>query len=236
VLDGEKLTRWIRSTALSTDEYKLNAEALTLEWPGDTFTLEIETSISPETNTELSGLYMSSGRFCTQCEAEGFRRITFYPDRPDVLAPFHVRVEAEKASYPHLLSNGNPTTSGDLEGGRHFAEWTDPHPKSYLRSSAGIRCLEDSFTTPRAPVVAIYVRRATPPARPMMLSLKNFMLDEDVFGRNTTRHLPDCRRARLQLRRDGEQGSQHLQLRLRAGGRQDRDGCRFRSDRKHRRA
>jgi aminopeptidase N len=193
VLDGEKLTlKSIRlnGNALSTDEYKLDAEALTLEWPGDTFTLEIETSISPETNTELSGLYMSSGRFCTQCEAEGFRRITFYPDRPDVLAPFHVRVEAEKASYPYLLSNGNPTTSGDLDGGRHFAEWTDPHPKpSYLFALVGgaFDVLEDSFTTSSGKPVklAIYVEKGDAPrAAYAMLSLKNAMSwDEDVFGR-----------------------------------------------------
>jgi aminopeptidase N len=193
VLDGEKLTlKSIRlnGNALSTDEYKLDAEALTLDWPGDTFTLEIETSISPETNTELSGLYMSSGRFCTQCEAEGFRRITFYPDRPDVLAPFHVRVEAEKASYPYLLSNGNPTTSGDLGDGRHFAEWTDPHPKpSYLFALVGgaFDVLEDSFTTSSGKPVklAIYVEKGDAPrAAYAMLSLKNAMSwDEDVFGR-----------------------------------------------------
>ena len=193
VLDGEKLTlKSIRlnGNALSTDEYRLDAEALTLDWPGDTFTLEIETSISPETNTELSGLYMSSGRFCTQCEAEGFRRITFYPDRPDVLAPFHVRVEADKASYPYLLSNGNPTTSGELEGGRHFAEWTDPHPKpSYLFALVGgaFDVLEDSFTTSSGKPVklAIYVEKGDAPrAAYAMESLKNAMSwDEDVFGR-----------------------------------------------------
>jgi aminopeptidase N len=193
ILDGEKLTLKsirINSTALSTDEYKLDSESLTLEWSGDAFTLEIETSISPETNTELSGLYISSGRFCTQCEAEGFRRITYYPDRPDVLAPFHVRIEADKANYPYLLSNGNPTTSGSLDGGRHFAEWTDPHPKpSYLFALVGgaFDVLEDSFTTMSGKPVrlAIYVEKGDAPrAAYAMLSLKNAMSwDEDVFGR-----------------------------------------------------
>ena len=123
---------------LTDQDYAVEPEGLTVFKPGDAFKLEIETSISPETNTELSGLYISSNRFCTQCEAEGFRRITYYPDRPDVLAPFFVRIEADKAKYPYLLSNGNPTASGDLGDGRHFAEWTDPHPKpSYLFALVG---------------------------------------------------------------------------------------------------
>ncbi len=107
-------------------------------------------SISPEANTELSGLYISSNRFCTQCEAEGFRRITYYPDRPDVLAPYFVRIEADQAKYPYLLSNGNPTAKGELGNGRHFAEWTDPHPKpSYLFALVGgdFDVLHDDFTT-----------------------------------------------------------------------------------------
>lgn len=193
VLDGEKLTMKsirLNGDALSADDYTIDSEKLTLPRVGDTFSLEIETSISPETNTELSGLYMSSGRFCTQCEAEGFRRIAFYPDRPDVLAPFHVRVEAEKAKYPFLLSNGNPTTSGNLDGGRHFAEWADPHPKpSYLFALVGgeFDVLEDDFTTSSGKPVklAIYVEKGDAPrAAYAMLSLKNAMSwDEDVFGR-----------------------------------------------------
>ena len=180
----------LNGDALSADDYTIDSETLTIPRVGDAFTLEIETSISPETNTELSGLYMSSGRFCTQCEAEGFRRIAFYPDRPDVLAPFHVRVEAEKAKYPFLLSNGNPTTSGNLDGGRHFAEWTDPHPKpSYLFALVGgeFDVLEDDFTTSSGKPVklAIYVEKGDAPrAAYAMLSLKNAMSwDEDVFGR-----------------------------------------------------
>ena len=111
-LDGEKLTLKsikLNGAELSADDFIADEESLTVLRPGDAFRLEIETSISPETNTELSGLYVSSGRFCSQCEAEGFRRITYYPDRPDVLAPFFVRIEADKAKYPYLLSNGNPT-------------------------------------------------------------------------------------------------------------------------------
>lgn len=192
-LDGEKLTlRSIRlnGVALGEKDYAVESEGLVVFNPGDVFTLEIETDISPETNTELSGLYMSSGRFCTQCEAEGFRRITYYPDRPDVLAPFFVRVEADKAKYPYLLSNGDPTGSGDLDGGRHYAEWTDPHPKpSYLFAlvAGDFDVLEDSFTTSSGKPVklAIYVEKGDAPrAAYAMLSLKNAMRwDEEVFGR-----------------------------------------------------
>lgn len=97
------------------------------------FTWECETEIDPSANTELEGLYLSNGMFCTQCEAEGFRKITYYPDRPDVMAVFHVRIEADRETCSVLLSNGNPVARGDLPDGRHFAEWHDPFPKpSYL--------------------------------------------------------------------------------------------------------
>jgi aminopeptidase N len=192
-LDGEKLTlRSIKlnGMALGVDDYVADEESLTVFSPGDAFRLEIETSISPETNTELSGLYVSSGRFCTQCEAEGFRRITYYPDRPDVLAPFFVRIEADKAKYPYLLSNGNPTAKGDLEGGRHFAEWTDPHPKpSYLFALVGgaFDVLGDDFTTMsgRPVKLSIFVETGDAPrAAYAMRSLKESMKwDEEVFGR-----------------------------------------------------
>jgi len=192
-LDGEKLAlRSIRlnGLALGVDDYTGDEESLTVFRPGDAFRLEIETSISPETNTELSGLYVSSGRFCTQCEAEGFRRITYYPDRPDVLAPFFVRIEADKTKYPYLLSNGNPTAKGDLDDGRHFAEWTDPHPKpSYLFALVGgaFDVLSDDFTTMsgRPVKLSIFVETGDAPrAAYAMRSLKESMKwDEEVFGR-----------------------------------------------------
>ncbi len=192
-LDGEKLAlRSIRlnGLALGVDDYTADEESLTVFRPGDAFRLEIETSISPETNTELSGLYVSSGRFCTQCEAEGFRRITYYPDRPDVLAPFFVRIEADKTKYPYLLSNGNPTAKGDLDDGRHFAEWTDPHPKpSYLFALVGgaFDVLSDDFTTMsgRPVKLSIFVETGDAPrAAYAMRSLKESMKwDEEVFGR-----------------------------------------------------
>jgi aminopeptidase N len=192
-LDGEKLTLKrieINGRQLSSDEYLIDAEGLTIDRPGDEFELEIETEISPETNTELSGLYMSSARFCTQCEAEGFRRITYYPDRPDVLAPFFVRIEADRTRYPYLLSNGNPGASGEMTAGRHFAEWDDPHPKpSYLFALVGgdFDVLEDAFTTMSGKPVrlAIYVEKGDAPrAAYAMRSLKQAMSwDEDVWGR-----------------------------------------------------
>ena len=165
-LDGEKLTLKairVNGAALDAADYAVDAEGLEVFRPGDAFKLEVETGISPETNTELSGLYISSNRFCTQCESEGFRRITYYPDRPDVLAPFFVRIEADKARYPYLLSNGNPTGSGDLTEGRHFAEWTDPHPKpSYLFALVGGEfdvLREDFKTMSGTPREAIGLRR-----------------------------------------------------------------------------
>ena len=108
------------------------------------------TTIKPQENTALEGLYKSSGNYCTQCEAEGFRRITFYQDRPDVMSKFTTRMEAAKDKYPVLLSNGNLIDSGEVEGGRHFAVWEDPWRKpSYLFAlvAGNLAKIEDSFTT-----------------------------------------------------------------------------------------
>src|SRR4029450_5632741 len=127
------------------------------------FTLEVVTSSAPETNTALSGLYRSRGTYCTQCEPEGFRRITYFIDRPDVLAVYTVRIEADKATTPVLLSNGNPVAHGDITGtGRHFAVWHDPFPKpSYLFALVGgdLASVRDSFVTAsgRKVALAIYV-------------------------------------------------------------------------------
>lgn len=192
-LDGEKLVlKSIRidGRRLSEGDYAVHPESLVVFHPGDVFTLEIETAISPETNTELSGLYTSSNRFCTQCEAEGFRRITYYPDRPDILAPFFVRIEGEKARYPYLLSNGNPSAAGDLSDGWHFAEWTDPHPKpSYLFALVGgdFDVLSDFFETRsgRQVRLCVFVDKGDKArAEYAMRSLKQAMSwDENVFSR-----------------------------------------------------
>ncbi len=137
VLEGEELDlRGLKvdGRALAPSEYSVDATGkLTLPRVPERFRLETEVRIQPQNNTHLSGLYKSSGNFCTQCEAMGFRRITYFLDRPDVMARYTTRVSAEKAKYPVLLGNGNKTASGDLAGGRHFAVWTDPYPKpSYL--------------------------------------------------------------------------------------------------------
>src|SRR5229473_3913113 len=116
----------------------------------DSFALDIETRINPERNTALSGLYISGGNFCTQCEPEGFRRITYFLDRPDVMARYTVTIRADKARFPVLLSNGNPAGGGDLPDGRHWAKWIDPHPKpSYLFAlvAGDLVPFRDEFTT-----------------------------------------------------------------------------------------
>ncbi len=140
----------IDGQALREQDYKLDASSLTILPVPDRFTLEIETEINPRDNTELSGLYLSGGNFCTQCEAEGFRKITYYPDRPDVMARFFTTVVADKKKYPVLLSNGNLISSGDLKDGKHVAKWHDPFPKpAYLFAlvAGDLARIRDSFTT-----------------------------------------------------------------------------------------
>ncbi len=153
-LDGEtlKLMRVaIDGEAVDEARYKVTDKDLTIEGvPAAPFTLEIETICDPEANKALSGLYRSQGVFCTQCEAEGFRRITYYLDRPDVLSKFRVRIEADKTESPILLSNGNLVESGDCGPGRHFAVWEDPFPKpSYLFAlvAGKLAMVQDSFLT-----------------------------------------------------------------------------------------
>ncbi len=152
-LDGDALPLEavaIDGQALAADAYTHDEAGLTIHQPPERFTLTTETIIAPASNTALEGLYMSSGKYCTQCEAEGFRRITFYPDRPDVLAVWTVTIDADRASCPVLLSNGNLVEENDLGEGRHRAVWHDPFPKpSYLFAlvAGDLGCLEDTFTT-----------------------------------------------------------------------------------------
>jgi len=140
----------IRLNGRTLDEGAYAIEGTTLRIPNapDSVTLEIETICVPESNTTLSGLYVSNGNFYTQCEAEGFRRITYFPDRPDVMAKYTVMLRADKARYPVLLSNGNLVEEGDLPGGRHYAKWEDPFKKpSYLFALVAARlvCQEEKF-------------------------------------------------------------------------------------------
>ena len=161
---------------------------LTINDVPDAFTLEIVTKIIPEQNTRLEGLYMSGGNYCTQCEAEGFRHITYYPDRPDVMTTFTVRIEAGK-KLPVLLSNGNKVEEGTSEGNRHYTVWHDPHPKPcYLFAlvAGDLTHIHDTFTTKsgRNVDLYIYVRKGDEDQCDHALdSLKRAMTwDEKVYG------------------------------------------------------
>jgi len=194
-LNGERLRLLsvaIDGQALGANQYALDAEHLTIHDAPDAFVLTTEVEIDPLANKALTGLYMSGGRFCTQCEAEGFRTITFFPDRPDVLSRYSVRVEADSA-LPHLLSNGNLVSEGSLEGSRHFAEWVDPFPKpSYLFAlvAGDLDVVTDSFVTMSGREVALKIfvdpgqaSRATY----ALDSLKRAMKwDEEAFAANMT--------------------------------------------------
>ena len=176
--------------ALPESAYTLTAKGITIaEPPTKPFTLEITTEIKPQDNTELEGLYKSSGNFCTQCEAEGFRRITFFQDRPDVMAEFTTTIVADKAKYPVLLSNGNLVDSGDLDGGKHFSVWEDPFVKpSYLFAlvAGDLGVIEDSFTTSSGRDVAlrIYVESHNLDKADFAMEslIKSMKWDEEVFG------------------------------------------------------
>ncbi len=131
-------------------KFVLGNETLTINNTPNEFDLLIKNDIVPKKNTAIEGLYMSNGMFCTQCEAQGFRRITYFPDRPDVMATYKVRIEASKKEFPVLLSNGNEIDKGLLDEGRHFVTWQDPFPTpSYLFSLVGgiLTYLEDYFET-----------------------------------------------------------------------------------------
>ena len=189
-LDGERLELLsvaLDGAALGANRYARTDEALEIPDVPDAFTLEVAVRIAPRDNTELSGLYLSGGNFFTQCEAEGFRRITYFPDRPDVMARYTVTLHAD-AACPVLLSNGNPDGAGEADG-RRWARWVDPHPKpAYLFAvvAGDLVAVTDSFTTRSGRPVAlgIYVRAGDEDrCGHAMASLKKSMAwDEDVFG------------------------------------------------------
>jgi aminopeptidase N len=191
-LDGEKLTLLNLhrdGEALGANEYILNDKSLTIPDTPDNCSLTVETGIAPKDNTELSGLYVSNGGYFTQCEAEGFRRITYFPDRPDVMARYTATIIADKARCPVMLSNGNPGRLADAGGGRHRITWVDPHPKpSYLFAlvAADLAAVKDSFTTRsgRRVELGIWVRPGDEDrCAHAMRSLKTAMQwDEEVFG------------------------------------------------------
>lgn len=181
-LDGKAL--------VAGNDYEETGEHLVITSVPSQFELTVVTWIEPQNNTRLEGLYKSSGMFCTQCEAEGFRCITYFPDRPDVMARYRTRIEADKATCPVLLSNGNDIDRGDLENGRHFVTWEDPFPKpSYLFALVAGDLVEkqDTFTTcsGRDIDLRIYVEpRNAAKCEHAMDSLKRSMRwDEEVYGR-----------------------------------------------------
>ncbi|MFT6406760.1 MAG: aminopeptidase N [Arenicella sp.] len=193
ILDGEKLTLKhlkIDGKRLDDSQYSCSDETLTIVDVPDFFSLEIQTKLEPHLNTELSGLYRSSGNFCTQCEAEGFRRITYFPDRPDVLSVYDVTISADKTVCPVLLSNGNPGAKGDNADGTHWAKWHDPHPKPcYLFAlvAGDLKHISDRYQTISGKRVELNIYTQAhniEKCQHAMESLKSSMQwDQDVYGR-----------------------------------------------------
>ena len=192
-LDGEQLDLQsvsLDGRELGSGEYQLDTSSLTIPQPPQRFVLETSVLIRPQENTALEGLYQSGGMYCTQCEAEGFRRITYYPDRPDVMARFSTTIIADKQCYPVLLSNGNCLQAEDLADGRHRVRWEDPFPKPcYLFAlvAGDLRYQQDSYTTAsgREVDLRIYVEPENiDKCDHAMRSLRNAMAwDERVYGR-----------------------------------------------------
>ncbi len=191
-LDGEGVALKsiaLDGAALPESRYSVDDEGLTVADVPDAFTLTTEVQIDPAGNTLLEGLYRSGSAFCTQCEAEGFRHITFFPDRPDVMTIFHVTIRADKAACPVLLCNGNLIEAGELDDGRHFAVWEDPHPKpAYLFAlvAGQLEGLQDSFRTASGRDVALYIYtepgQSARSAYAMDSLIRSMKWDEEVFG------------------------------------------------------
>src|SRR4051812_32032981 len=189
-LDGDAVKLLSVKVDGSDGKWRLEGEQLIVEVAGGSATVETEVEINPIANTKLMGLYASGGMLCTQCEAEGFRRITFFPDRPDVLSKYRVRMEGDATAFPVLLSNGNLIAHGEAAERRHWAEWQDPFPKPcYLFAlvAGDLKANRDAFTTMSARKVDlfIWVREADlPKTQHAMNSLKLAMAwDEKVYGR-----------------------------------------------------
>ncbi len=189
-LDGDELVPLRVSVDGRDAAWRMEGQRLVIDVADDRAEVETEVVIRPSANTKLMGLYESGGILCTQCEAEGFRRITFFPDRPDVLSRYRVRMEGDERRFPVLLTNGNPIATGRSDDGRHWAEWEDPFPKpSYLFAlvAGELVANRDRFTTMsgREVELAIWVRDGDlPKTAHAMESLKQAMAwDERVYGR-----------------------------------------------------
>ncbi|HEY7386586.1 MAG TPA: aminopeptidase N, partial [Beijerinckiaceae bacterium] len=195
ILDGDELTLLAASVdgrPLPADGFAATPQGLTIaQPPRRPFTLTLETEVNPTANTKLMGLYRSSGVYCTQCEAEGFRRITYFIDRPDVMSVYTTRLEADREEAPLLLGNGNPVEAGAIDGtSRHYAVWHDPHPKpAYLFALVGGRLgkVAKTFTTAsgRPVEIAVYVEPGKEERASYALDAleRSMRWDERVFGR-----------------------------------------------------
>lgn len=192
VLDGEELelvSIRLDGVPMAPDRYRLSPGHLTLADLPDAFRLETVTRIHPDSNTRLSGLYRSTDGYFTQCEAQGFRRITWFQDRPDVMSRYTVTLHADKAAFPQLLANGNPVASGDEEGGRHWAKWQDPFPKPcylFAMVAARLDVLRDTYRTAsgREVQLAIFVEpgKLDQCGHAMSALKKSMRWDEQTFG------------------------------------------------------
>jgi aminopeptidase N len=193
-LNGEQLVLEsirLNGRNLNAPEYRLTEESLVLpSVPDRPFDLEIVTRINPKENTALEGLYLSKDMLCTQCEAQGFRKITYFPDRPDVMAKYTTTLVADKSRYPVLLSNGNRIATGELKNGRHWVKWEDPFKKpSYLFAlvAGQLECLEDRYVTGSGKEVTLQIfveKHDLDKCHHAMQSLKNAMRwDEENYGR-----------------------------------------------------
>jgi aminopeptidase N len=190
-LNGDQIAPLaVRVDGQAVNDWRLDGPDLLIELPGEAHEVEVETQLNPAANSQLMGLYASNGMLCTQCEAEGFRRITFFPDRPDVLSTYRVRMSGDKAAFPILLSNGNCEATGEGANGSHWAEWHDPWPKPcYLFAlvAGDLVANHDTFTTMSGRTVDLNIWvRAGDESRTShaMDSLKHsFRWDEDTFGR-----------------------------------------------------
>ncbi len=193
LLNGEELklvNLAIDGEALDTAQYQLDKETLTIPNVPDTFILNVENQITPHTNTRLMGLFKSGSLFCTQCEPQGFRRITYFIDRPDVLTRFTTTIAADKHLYPFLLSNGNSVERGELPNGRHWVKWVDPFKKpGYLFAlvAGDLDCLEGSFKTQSGRNVAVRIFSNKGQRERCQFALEAvyqaMRWDEQVFGR-----------------------------------------------------
>jgi aminopeptidase N len=192
VLDGQELelvSICIDDTPISDDRYRIDDGTLTVLGVADSFTLTTCVRIRPQANTSLEGLYTSSGNFCTQCEAEGFRKITWFLDRPDVMSRYTTTIVADRDRYPVLLSNGNPVEEGSLDDNRHWVKWQDPFRKpSYLFAlvAGDLACVEDRFTTCSGREIALQIfvekHNADKCDHAMASLIKSMRWDEEVFG------------------------------------------------------